>query len=299
MDQIKAKAKELLLQQDFDCLAVGVIDFNSQSFESFELLRDRENKPPCYYFDLASVSKVLNLAACFQLHPNLFTSEMMLLLEHRAGLPAWGLLDKKHWRETLLSYQISEAGTLYSDYSALRLMLEIEKTSADKLLNLINGYFDPELIFWKDLHSSMYCPVTGFRAGKAITHEIHDPNAYVINEYTSHAGLFATVGGICRSVLELDRQTGFVKKMVDLDKKKEHRFYQGWDTVENLDQTLAGKGCSASTFGHLGFTGTSLWIDPVKKRASVILSNATKHYWYAKEGINEIRKVLGEMIWKL
>lgn len=299
MDKLKSKAIELLLQQDFDCLAVGVIDFKNNSYECFELTRDKESSTPKYYFDLASVSKVLNLAASYLLHPELFTEEMKLLLDHRGGLPSWGLLDTSNWKEVLLSYEIKESPTLYSDYSALRLMLEIEKKAGVKLSEIVKSYWDNELLFWKDLQGSMHCPVTGFRHGNAISHEIHDPNAYVINEYTSHAGLFSTIRGICQSVINLDRKTDFVASFKDIDKKKEHRFYQGWDTVENLEQTLAGKCCSAATFGHLGFTGTSLWIDPKIQRGAVILSNATKHYWYDKNGINEIRRTLGEMIWQL
>jgi CubicO group peptidase (beta-lactamase class C family) len=299
VNNLKEKAKELLLQQDFDCLAVGVVDFKSAKFDCFELTRDVQSIEPKYYFDLASVSKVLNLAACKLLHPKIFSSDMDLLLNHRSGLPSWGLLDHKSWKQVLKSFKIKEAATLYSDYGALRLMLEIEEKTGSKLVDLVSGYWDKELIFWKNLQASMHCPVTGTRHGSSITHEIHDPNAYVINDYTSHAGLFSTIGGLCQSMLNLNAQTSFVSLMTELDRKKDFRFYEGWDTVENPEQTLAGWGCSPATFGHLGFTGTSVWIDPKLQRGAVILSNATKNYWYAKDGINAVRKQLGELIWAL
>jgi CubicO group peptidase (beta-lactamase class C family) len=76
-----------------------------------------------------------------------------------------------------------------------------------------------------------------------------------------------------------------------------HRFAYGWDRVENPGNTLAGAGCGPSTFGHLGFTGTSIWIDPEKGLGHVILSNATKYHWYDKVGLNDIRRAIGEKVW--
>jgi CubicO group peptidase (beta-lactamase class C family) len=63
--------------------------------------------------------------------------------------------------------------------------------------------------------------------------------------------------------------------------------------------TLAGLGCSENTFGHLGFTGTSFWIDLEKARGAVILTNATQSYWYERSGLTNLRKTIGEAIWKL
>jgi CubicO group peptidase (beta-lactamase class C family) len=51
------------------------------------------------------------------------------------------------------------------------------------------------------------------------------------------------------------------------------------------------------TFGHLGFTGTSIWIDPQKKKGHVILTNATKKYYYDRQGLNDLRRQIGEAIW--
>jgi CubicO group peptidase (beta-lactamase class C family) len=77
-----------------------------------------------------------------------------------------------------------------------------------------------------------------------------------------------------------------------------HRFVNGWDRAQDLENTLAGTGCSEHTFGHLGFTGTSIWIDPVKKLGHVILSNATKLYWYDKQDLNNFRRLIGQRIWQ-
>jgi len=56
--------------------------------------------------------------------------------------------------------------------------------------------------------------------------------------------------------------------------------------------TLAGSRANLSTFGHLGFTGTSIWIDSERKVGTVILSNATQNYWYDKAELNKLRKFI-------
>jgi hypothetical protein len=79
----------------FDALALGVIDFTT---EKCTLLGDTE-----LFFDLASVTKVLAGASLYALHAEKFGAKERALLEHRAGLPAWGLLPKPGWREHILS----------------------------------------------------------------------------------------------------------------------------------------------------------------------------------------------------
>jgi CubicO group peptidase (beta-lactamase class C family) len=47
----------------------------------------------------------------------------------------------------------------------------------------------------------------------------------------------------------------------------------------------------------LGFTGTSIWIDPERMLGHVILSNATKIHWYDKQGLNDLRRAIGQEVW--
>ena len=63
------------------------------------------------------------------------------------------------------------------------------------------------------------------------------------------------------------------------------------------NDTLAGNGCSQATAGHLGFTGTSVWIDFEKEVGHIILSNATQNYWYEKAGLNQLRRTIGQLVW--
>jgi hypothetical protein len=226
---------------------------------------------------------------------------MMLLLNHKAGLPMGGLLSKKGWREFILDYKIEESPTLYSDYSSLRCMLEIEKKSGKTIEELSSYYFDKDLVHWKKLPENSFSPESGTRNKKIISGEVHDNNCFNINEFVSHAGLFATVDGLCRSLLNLEEKATMLsqlKKLYPLQ-KTEDRYILGFDRVLDPKDTLAGLGCSEMTFGHLGFTGTSYWIDLEKMKGIVILTNATQTYWYERSGLLLLRKSLGEAIWKM
>jgi len=274
-----------------DALAVGVVDFKAKRFQTTEAsFYEGElyfHEESFLWFDLASVTKPLTNSLSYFLRPELFTDEMVLCLNHRGGLPSWGRLSKTDWREQILSYPIKESETLYSDFSALRVMLELQKQGVDQH-QLVKPIWDQELCFWKDVPEDSEIVLNSMRQ------VVHDPNALVIDEFCSHAGLFSTINGLCQTLLNYQAKTSFIERMKDHD---EHRFYSGWDRVLNPEKTLAGEGCGKHTFGHLGFTGTSVWIDPDKMLGHVILSNATKHHWFDKENLNEFRRSVGRIIW--
>lgn len=297
MKSIQSFCRSLLPHQVFDSLAVGVVDFKTKKFECFEMTsEDGEVKlevDPILYFDLASLTKPLTNSLSYFISPKDFTNEAQLCLNHRGGLPSWGLLPNDKWREIIESYSIKESETLYSDYSALRAMLEFEKKSGKKMKDICSQVWDQEMMNWKDLPDFAPVPQMGERSG------VHDPNAFTIGDFCSHAGLFSTINGVCQTLLNYQEKTDFISKVTKDLSSHNHRFSYGWDRVTNPDETLAGKGCHLGTFGHLGFTGTSIWIDPVLMRASVILSNGTQKYWYEKSGLNEIRRGIGQLVWSI
>jgi CubicO group peptidase (beta-lactamase class C family) len=297
MKKIIESAEELLKNQHFDSLAIGRIDFTKSSFESFCLREDKLTDEKIF-FDLASLTKPLTLAASHLLRPEIFDDNMKLLLNHRGDLPSWGRLDS-NWLAQLLNYKIKKTDKdIYSDFSALRLMIEIQAKSDQSVYDICSDYFDDELMSWLDLQDVFICPETGTRNGVAISGVVHDDNAFVIGERVSHAGLFGTIAGVCRSILNLNRENRLLDHMgEEYDKLEQNRrFISGWDRVTDPETTLAGNHASLKTFGHLGFTGTSIWIDLEKSIGSVILSNATQNYWYDKDGLATIRKKIGELI---
>lgn len=283
-----------------DALAVGVIDFEKKSFEAVEAnLNDgvvKFSPEPLLYFDLASLTKPLTNSLSYFLKPDAFDKNIELCLNHRAGLPSWGLLPNPGWKEMISAYPIKESETLYSDFSALRVMIELEKKGVDQK-KICSEIWDKETMFWSDLPAWYPTPQFGYKNMRPNFGRVHDPNAWTIKTFCSHAGLYSTVDGLCRTLLKYEEKTSFISKVKTDLGKHQHRFAHGWDRVVNPNETLAGKGCGNSTFGHLGFTGTSIWIDPDKRLGHVILSNATKYHWYDKTNLNDIRKAVGEIVW--
>jgi hypothetical protein len=299
LDHLLQNIKEPLLASPIDVLAFSVIDFRSASFESihFEVVDgEAEISTTRPYYDLASVTKPLTNSLSYFLRPELFDEKMLLCLSHRGGLPAWGLLARDSWKDQILSYNIQSAPTLYSDFSALRVLLEFEKKEKS-MKKLCSEVWDSEVCFWTDLPAGALTLQNGYIRSMPNLGTVHDPNAFNIGSFCSHAGLFGTIEGVSRTLISYQKKTSFIEKVKKDLKTHSNRFSLGWDRVEEPQSSLAGNGCSALTFGHLGFTGTSIWIDPERMRAHVILSNATKHHWFQKRELNQIRKMLGHYAW--
>jgi CubicO group peptidase (beta-lactamase class C family) len=301
MKNIAHIVKALMPQGPMDAVGVGIIDFKKNSYQAFEAMKASEEilfkGEPTTYFDLASLTKPLTNSLAYFLKPEAFDKPTELCLNHRGGLPSWGLLSKDSWKEQVLSYPITESPTVYSDFSALRVLLELNKKGVDQK-KICTEVWDKETMFWTDLPFWYPTLQFGYVNQRPNFGKVHDPNARVIGEFCTHAGLFSTTDGLCRTLLNYQRRTDFIAKTKSNLATHTHRFAHGWDRVENPAQTLAGAGCGTSTFGHLGFTGTSIWIDPDKMIGQVILTNATKHHWFDKTALNELRRAIGEMVWK-
>ena len=272
---------------------IGLNDFRAVKEKKIDIVEKGEKN---VFFDLASVTKPLTNSLSYFLSPQSFTAEMLLCLNHRGGLPSWGLLPRKGWKEQILNYSVKQSETLYSDFSALRVMLELEKRGFDQKKNC-SKIWDNDTVFWLDLPSEAKTVQTGFKNGEKNFGKVHDPNAWTIASFCSHAGLFSTAVGLCRTLLNYEEQTHFINLVKNDLRTHNDRFSYGWDRVVNPKESLAGKGCGPLSFGHLGFTGTSIWIDPDKMIGHVILTNAVKNYWYDKKVLNELRRAIGENIW--
>lgn len=294
-EKIKSYLLNEMPHQNFDVASVGVIDFSKNEFYTFEI--SELDRP--VLFDLASLTKPLTLSLASFILPDIFDEKLSLLLNHQSGLPAWGRLSHHNWKEQLLNYQIKKSETLYSDFGALRLMLEIEKRSKSDLKNIVSPLWDKSVSFWKDIEDISITVCTGTRNNRKLFGEVHDDNCFVINEFTSHAGLFSTNESLCRSILNWENEYNLLSSMKNELEKTHDRFVRGWDTVTDANNTLAGTGASEMVFGHLGFTGTSIWIDSKMKIGWTLLTNATQNYWYEREGLSKIRKEIGKLIWQL
>jgi len=119
-----------------------------------------------------------------------------------------------------------------------------------------------------------FCP---FRK-RAIQGEVNDENASAMGGIAGHAGLFAPLADVLRFANSLlSGGSIFTRKTIALFTQRQPNavgsFALGWDTPSLPSQS--GRYFSAQTFGHLGYTGTSLWIDPTRELAVVFLTNRT------------------------
>ena len=91
--------------QDFDHLALAYFNLNDRNSPQYlEFHEGHEEAREDFFWDLASVTKVLTMGALALKEPKLFSEEERLLLEHRGGLPRWAILGKKSWKETVLKF---------------------------------------------------------------------------------------------------------------------------------------------------------------------------------------------------
>lgn len=115
---------------------------------------------------------------------------------------------------------------------------------------------------------------------RVIQGEVHDENASVLGGVAGHAGAFATAGDIATFAQALLNEGRPILRpeSVALFTRRESAppgtsRTLGWDTPSQPSQS--GRHFSPRSFGHLGYTGTSLWIDPEKQLSIILLTNRT------------------------
>ncbi len=134
--------------------------------------------------------------------------------------------------------------------------------------------------------------------------KVHDPTAAMLRGVSGNAGLFGNASDILRLVLPLlnggkvDSLHFFTPETIALfttrDPKHKLRAL-GWDMRTNSEKTSTGKYFSMSTFGHTGFTGTSLWIDPSRNLCVIFLTNRV-YPTASNRQILSVRRALHEAI---
>ena len=133
--------------------------------------------------------------------------------------------------------------------------------------------------------------------------EVSDENAAAVGGAAGHAGLFGTaaaVGQHARHLLQVlagsvgavQRRTleEFIAKREDIPDSSRAL---GWDTM--LPTSSCGTHMSARSFGHTGFTGTSLWIDPDRGIYIVLLTNRV-HPSHATDAIRHVRPAVHDAV---
>jgi CubicO group peptidase (beta-lactamase class C family) len=203
---------------------------------------------------------------------------------------------------------------LYSDLGFILLGLLIEEKTGETL----DTFWEKKIASPLKLHKELFFPKRGsfntcscmatekcLRSGQMLCGEVHDDNCRGMGGVAGHAGLFGTapaVLSLCEHLIE------------QVKGRKEHPSYSS-DVLRNLLKKAAGldrpcgfdvptEGVSSSgrffnseSRGHLGFTGTSFWIDFMRETAIVLLTNRV-HMGNSMEGIREFRPLVHDAIMK-
>ena len=135
------------------------------------------------------------------------------------------------------------------------------------------------------------------RRGEVLIGKVHDNYAAALGGVAGHAGLFGNalgLGAFARAVLRASREDNslfppftypWVMKMSRRSTVPDSSRGLGWDTM--LPSSSCGAGMSPAAFGHVGYTGTSLWIDPILDRYFVLLTNRA----YGGGSLDQMREV--------
>jgi serine-type D-Ala-D-Ala carboxypeptidase len=243
------------------------------------------------------------------------------LLAHSSGLSGYArLFEQHHSPETMLRAALRlpldvPPGTRaeYSDIGFILLGKALEVLSGDLLsrvfhreiatpLGLVTARFCPPLHWRPQIPPTEYD--TSFRR-RIIQGEVQDENCYALGGVAGHAGLFADAGDVLRFAacilakgLAPSGKQLFRSETVELFATRQTEpdgttRALGWDTPGM--PSSSGKFFSPESIGHLGYAGTSLWIDPVRNLAVVLLTNRT---WpdRANEAIRQVRPAFHDAI---
>jgi len=222
------------------------------------------------------------------------------LMVHNSGLPAWRqfynfcetpqcVLDSVY--ATPLQYQTGDT-TVYSDLGLITMWKVIEKVSGATLDRYVDSVFFKPL----GMSSTMYNPGAWLssriaptevdthwkKTGVAVRGRVHDENAATLGGVSGHAGLFSTAsdlatfvqmllnGGTYGGTRYLHNET--VQQFITRQSEASTRGI-GWDTKNLSGYTSAGALFGDKSFGHTGFTGTSIWVDPERNLFVIFLTN--------------------------
>jgi len=221
---------------------------------------------------------------------------LRMLLAHASGLPAYEkLFLRTRTREELLAAALAmplaaDPGSkaAYSDIGFIILGAALERIAGESLdrfsqreifgpLGMAHTAFSPPAQ-WHSLIPPTARDDT-FR-GRVIQGEVQDENASLMNGVAGHAGLFATAEDLAvfahailrggAPILRPETISLFTRRGTAPAGTSRAL---GWDTPSSPSQS--GKHFSEGSFGHLGYTGTSLWIDVQRQLSVTLLTNRT------------------------
>lgn len=243
---------------------------------------------------------VINLEDRVRKFLPVFTGEAVTikhLLTHTSGLAA----TKDYFRSNLSYEEIiqdictnasenkMESDVVYSDLGFMLLKEIVERVTQEKFATIVHKQiltplemfetaFNPKWPSDRYATTEFSNEIQGYKCG-----QVHDENAYYMGGVSGHAGLFSTMGDL-HKFAEMITNNGVYKgkqllkeETVNLSRSN---FTRGLSSNRGLGWLLSGEGynpCgemySDESYGHTGYTGTSIWFDPMKSLYVIMLTN--------------------------
>lgn len=266
------------------------------------------------------------LAKFLEVPPDKKNITIAQLLSHTGGFPAWRpyYLDcqkeaSEKFSQLVIKKVLDEpleypAGKvcIYSDLGYILLWAVAEKVcdkSFDEAFYEVRDQFDlSNLIFVKDEHKQADKDFAATEncawRGRVLVGEVHDENAWAMGRVSAHSGLFGTAEDACKLGAKL--LSIFLGSKGPLKTETVKMFWNyrgistyklGWDSPSATGSS-AGKLFSKSSVGHVGFTGTSIWLDPTKELVCVLLTNRI-HPTRSNEKIKRFRPIFHDTVIKI
>ena len=240
------------------------------------------------------------------------------LLTHSSGIDWWAPLYKELTSRAAYVERIEamdlayEPGTksLYSDLGLLLLGEILERVAGEP----IDSFARRRILGPLGMKDTQYKPPASLLAriaptendpwrGRVVRGEVHDENAFAMGGIAPHAGLFGTAPELARFAQMLVNGGVYDNKRL-VSRETLEMFTRpagvpgssralGWDTPDGANS--AGSLLSAHAFGHTGFTGTSIWVDPDRKLFVILLTNRV-HPTRENNAIRAVRRSVADAV---
>jgi CubicO group peptidase (beta-lactamase class C family) len=240
------------------------------------------------------------------------------LLQHNAGFEAFAPLyrtytGRKQYFEAIallpLAYPTGEK-TIYSDFSVILLALAIERVTGTP----IDEFLHTRLFEPLGMSDTGYNPAEQLRDRVAPTEVdtifrmqhvhgvVHDENAFALGGVAGHAGLFSSARDLARFAQMLlnggeygGRRFINANTIAQFTRRQSESSSRalGWDTPSA--NSSAGDYFSTTSFGHTGFTGTSIWMDPEQDVFVILLTNRVNPT-RANQKVGPLRRALADAV---
>jgi len=239
------------------------------------------------------------------------------LLSHASGLPAWAALyrdteGRDQYVRRIAAFELERApgeASVYSDLGFILLGVALERLAGETLdafasrrifapLGMGETCYLPPLSLWPRIAPTEDDPWRGRR----LQGEVHDENAHALGGVAAHAGVFGTAPDLSRFALMVLAGGRWDGRWLISRETLDHfaalcgvpgsGYGLGWDHPSGA-HSAAGHRMARSSIGHLGFTGTSIWIDREHRSFVILLANSV-HPVRGNQGLREARAALAD-----